>query len=186
MPGVLHLTSAVSAFLAGILIIILWILAACDQGESDGPQYKCRGCFYYYHDELVNVGGDLYDYFRIHRDVYPILIAFGVILGVFWMATGAIGLIANSEMMAKVEIIAGITTYTLFVVMFAVIQNRVKFPATFANCYAHCSKNDDWFTRHATDSTEEFWGASLACFLLGMYQIAGAAYNYATLKPASG
>ena len=179
--GVVQLISAVSSIIAGLLILILWIMAANDQGEEDGTRHKCRGCFYYYHDDLMNGGGDTNTWYRNHRDSYPILIAFGVICGVFWMATGGIGFVVSSEMMAKIYIGAGVMTYTTFVVLFAIIADRVKYAASHAGCYGHCTTNNDWFIKHQLDSTREFWGAALACFALGAFQIIGAIYVYATL-----
>ncbi len=158
----------------------MWIVAAHDKGVEEGDKRKCRGCFQYYHDMLKDNDTDLNRYYLIHRDMYALLIAFGVICGVFWMVTAGIGFIANSEVMGKLYIILGIATYTLFVVVFAVIADRVKY-ALPGICADRCYQTDDWWTTHQEDSTNEFWGCALTCFILGMYQIAGSVYHYATL-----
>ena len=180
MAGILQLTSAIAAFLAGVLICIMWIMAAHDKGQEESGKFKCRGCIQYYYDDLKNTDNDLNRYCLIRRDVYVLLIVFGAICGLFWMITGGIGFGAGSEMMAKLYVIMGIATYTLFVVVFAVIADRMKY-ANSSVCKSRCFSQNDWFDMHKEDSIHEFWGCALTCFILGMYQLAGAVYNYATL-----
>ena len=71
-------------------------------------------------------------------------------------------------------------------VIFAIIVDRLKFVglADFGgNCFitaktsCHTTK-DDWMVKHMLDSIEEFWGSSLACFILGGYVVAAAVYLY--------
>ena len=174
------MVSGVAALIAGTLIMIMWIVAAHDRGEEDGSKYKCRGCIYYYHDDLWNGSGPLNDWYRVHRDSYVIMISFGVICGLFWWIAGALAFMANSEMMAKLNIIVGVVTYTIFVVLFAVIADRLKYSI---GCAARCSMSDNWFIKHSMDSIHEFSGCSLACFILGAFHIIGGIYTYATLTP---
>ena len=183
MAGILQLTSAIAAILAGILICIMWIVAAHDKGTEDKNIYNCRGCIHFFYDQLKDNDTDLNRYYLIHRDSYVLLIVFGAICGLFWMITGGIGFVSSTEMMAKLYVILGIATYTLFVVVFAVIADRLKYAAA-SGCAVRCSKTDNWFLKHNEDSTHEFWGCALTCFVLGMYQIGGAVYNYATLGKA--
>ena len=42
----------------------------------------------------------------------------------------------------------------------------------------HYENRLDWTRKHMMDSWEEFWGASLVCFILGAYAIAGSIYVY--------
>jgi hypothetical protein len=179
----IQVLSALSAILAGVLILIMWIVAAHDRGVEDGNKYKCRGCIYYYHDDLVNSNIEIKNWYMLHRDSYNLLIAFGVICGVFWMAAGGVGFIVSNEMLGKVNIILGAVTYTIFVVLFAILANRMKYAASYVPCYSRCSTTDDWFIRHSNDSIHEFWGSSLACFILGAFHLLGAIYTYATLSP---
>jgi len=191
----LRLTSALAAIIAGIVIMVLWIIAAFDRFDEEGGKYKCQGCNYIVHDALtndyfVNAAGykystDLNTWVKSNRDPWPILIAFGVIVGVFWIITGLIGFIARTKAMAWIYLIAGILTYIIFVVIFPILIERI----TWAN--QHCNdlwnstcKNDvDWLERNRFGSYEMFWGAALVGFLLGAYQIASAAYVYGHLIP---
>ena len=51
-------------------------------------------------------------------------------------------------------------------------------------CDWHCVNTDSWFTIHRGDSYEEFWGASLVCFILGAYQIVGSMITYNEISKA--
>jgi hypothetical protein len=42
---------------------------------------------------------------------------------------------------------------------------------------AGCKTSDSFYEKHMDDSFEFFWGAALACFILGAYQLAGMAYE---------
>ena len=184
MMNLFQLTSAIAAIICGVLILILWLVAANDKGEDDGNLHKCRGCIFYYHDSLGS--SDLDTWKKNNRDAYPLLIAFGVICGVFWMATGALGFFVNNSMFAKLYVGAGVGTYLIFVVLFPIIVERA-FP-TLNTCANYCSKSSDWYVKHYLDSYEEFWGSSLVCFILGAYQIICAIYLHSTIgesKPAS-
>ena len=78
-------------------------MAAHDKGTDTDSKglYKCRGCLSYYHEDLQNGAGDLNDWRKSYTDPYPLLIAFGVILGVFWWITGLIGAVAKKTAMDK-------------------------------------------------------------------------------------
>ena len=186
MQKIVQISSAISAILAGVLVIILWLIAANDKGQSDSGKYKCFGNTYIYHDYLSSNSNDLNDWLKNNRDAYPILIAFGVICGVFWMVTGGIGFIAtNSDKLALIYLGSGVVTYIIFVVIFPIIVERINW--VFSNSTSMslagttCSNVDNWYTKHMLDSTEQFWGSSLAAFILGGYQIAAAVYLYATI-----
>ena len=45
--------------------------------------------------------------------------------------------------------------------------------------YQQLSK-EEWTRRHIMDSWDQFWSASLICFILGAYAIAGSVYAYNT------
>ncbi len=72
-------------------------------------------------------------------------------------------------------------------VIFAIIVDRLKF-VTVADCGTRCKNNADtkWFSEHYNDSKAEFWGASLACFILGAYIIAAGVYLYNTIEGPQG
>ena len=70
-----------------------------------------------------------------------------------------------------------VLTYTIFVVIFAIIIDKIKF-VDYASCYSHCQNKENWFDNHYMDSVGDFGGASLACFIFGAYNIAGAVYLY--------
>jgi hypothetical protein len=179
----IKLSSAIGSVLAGMLILALWIAAANDKGAEDGTRYKCRGCVQLYHDGLPDT--DIGKWLKDNRSPYNILIAFGVILGVMWMGTGALGFFANNPLLAKIYLGAGIGTYLIHVILFPTIVMR--FSTMVSSCTAKCSNADDWATKHMLDSYEEFWGASLVCFVLGAYQIIAAVYHHNCIegsKPA--
>ena len=170
----IKITSAIASAIAGVLILILWLVAANDRGDEDGNKYKCRGCVYLYHDSLGD--SDLGKWLKNNRSPYNLLIAFGVILGVMWIATGALGFFANNALMAKIYVGAGVGTYLIHIILFPSIVQR--FSSMLGSCSARCSTGDDWYIKHMYDSYEEFWGASLVCFVLGAYQIIGALYHH--------
>ena len=191
MKDLIRISSAVLTIIAGVVLLILWIVAGNDKGRFDGELRRCRGCLYLFHDALsqdnfmVDYGYnlDLNSWLKNYRDATPILMGFGVIIGVFWMFTGVAGLFAKRPLIAKVYLFAGLATYLIFVVLFAVIVERIQFikknycPTLWPKT---CRTDLDWEIRHYYDSTEEFWGASLFCFMLGAYQIAAAIYLCAT------
>jgi hypothetical protein len=77
----------------------------------------------------------------------------------------------------------------VFVTIFAIITDRLKFVTTdYYICSVHCRNNPDtlWFAEHYNDSKAEFWGSSLACFILGAYTIIGAIYHYNTVEEGVG
>ena len=62
---------------------------------------------------------------------------------------------------------------------FAIICDRSRYAQLpYYNCAAKCDKNDSWFEIHEMDSYTEFWGSSLVCFILGIYQIVGSVVTY--------
>ena len=180
----IRLTSAIGVILTGIIILILWIIAANDRGNDDAGRYQCRGCNYLFHDALANDkvkfgNSDLNTWVKNNRNPYPILIAFGVILGVFWMVTGAIGFLAGTKFMAWIYLIVGVVTYIMFVVIFPIIVERISFvQSTYCQSLwnASCKIDSDWTVKHSLESYQHFWGAALVGFLLGAYQIASATY----------
>ena len=179
MKDKLRIISAVGIFLAGVGVIILWIIAAHDRSElKDSGLYKCLGCVYLYHDSITG-GGDLNTWLRDNRDAYPILIAFGCICGVFWMVTGIIGLIGNSPGVLKAYFFVGVISYLTFVVIFPIIVERFLWVS--ANCGLLpilCKTSQDWRLKHFGDSYEQFWGAALAGFILGAFQLGVSAYTF--------
>ena len=82
-------------------IVIVWIIAAHDKGEEDGKVYKCRGCVWYHHDNLMSGSGDYNDWQKGYQDPYSILLAFAIIIGFFWLVTAVIGFIANKALLGK-------------------------------------------------------------------------------------
>ena len=95
-----------------MLIFILWLVAAHDKGTDR----ECHGPVQLYNDYLDSLTGDTKTYLQNHNNAYSLLVAFGVICGTFWLAVGVIGLLANTERMAKVvsaadNMKAGITIF---------------------------------------------------------------------------
>jgi len=157
----------------------MWIIAAHDRGEPDGDVHKCNGCIWYTHDNLMQGSGDMNTWRRGNRDPYPILIAFGCVLFVFWLISGIVGCASSTTSGYRWYIILSVLSYTIFAVIFAIIVDKLKFVDYSAStCSSHCQNNANWFDNHFKDSVQEFWGASLACFILGAYIIAGAVYLY--------
>jgi hypothetical protein len=190
----LRLTSALGIILTGIVVLILWILAANDKGTEGDGLYGCKGCNRIVHDALrddyyVNTpaygfSSSLNTWAKNNRDAFSVLVAFGVILGVFWMITGAIGFIARTEFMAKLYFIMGIITYLIFDIMFPIIVEKITWVnAHCAGPNSVCRKDRDWVEKRGYDSYEWFWGSSLVAFIMGAYQIASAAYIWARHIP---
>lgn len=174
---ILRLVSSITTILNGILLLILWIIAANDKGTTTDSQglYYCRGCYWYYHNTIVtNSSYNL----PTTSDPYPILIAFGVICGVLWMAIGGIGFATKTRTMAFLYTGLGIFNYLLFILLFAVICDNTWFyvfnacniPSLGTNP-SFCSADPGYWTKHQADSFDEFWGASLVAFILGAFQI---------------
>ena len=67
--------------------------------------------------------------------------------------------------------------------MFAILVNKSKYADT-SYCFTRCNptSENNWAKIHLEESYEQFWGASLVCFILGAYQLAVAAYTYGTLE----
>ena len=187
MRDVLRYTSAILIACAGIIVLILWIIAANDRGKKVGSVYECHGCNYLYNDYVRNenfteapysYSTGLNSWLKTYRNPFSILIAFGVILGVFWIVTGVIGFLATTYTMAKGYLIAGVFTYLIFVVVFPIIVERINFVQPYCTGLwpTWCRTDSDWSIRHSLDSYEEFWGAALVGFILGAFQIAAAIY----------
>ena len=192
MPELIRLTSATAVILAGIIILILWIAAANDKGAKDGDEYKCHGLNFIYHDAIAknyyvdkkSYTSDFNSWVKGNKDAYPALIAFGVIIGLLWVITGAIGFMVKNHVMAKLYLGLGVITYLLFVVMFPIILQRIMFVLKEGSgqwSVNKCKTKDDWPEKHGEDSFNQFWGAALVGFILGAYQIAGAIYVYNTM-----
>ena len=62
-------------------------------------------------------------------------------------------------------------------ILFGLLIDKMTF---VKDCEGHCTTSNDWYIKHKDDSYQEFWGASLACFLLGAYTIIGSVYVYNT------
>ena len=183
MNGIIRITSAIGVICAGIILLILWIIAANDRGSKDGNKYKCHGVVYLFHDALVNKdphhgNENSIKWLKGNWDVYPILIAFGAIIGLLWIIAGVIGLLARRKIIAFSYLGLGIFTYLVFLLLFAIIEIRFqRLDESFDYLWEkHCVVDGEWLVKHAWDSYEQFWGASFIGFVLGAYQIAGAIY----------
>ncbi len=131
-----------------------------------------------FHDYVKGRSGDLFNFYQVKKDPYPILVAFGVICGTFWIATGAIvGFVSR-----KVYLLCGIITTVIFTVVFTCIYERVKDgqPCTLYSIFQGgadpfaakgCKTDGNWEQRHVNDSYDFFWGSSLAAFILATYQL---------------
>lgn len=176
-----RMLSAIAILLTGIVILVLWILAAFDRGDEDG-RYGCHGCNYLFNqgvnDGTLGFTGELNDWVKSNRNPYPLLIAFGVIVGLLWIITGAIGFLASTKYMAWVYFVLGMITYIIFVVVFPIILERINFVTPYCNNLwaTYCNTNPDWIIKRSLDSFQWFWGAALVGFLIGAFQLAAAAY----------
>ena len=200
MKDLIRISSAVLTIIAGVVLLILWIISANDKGTGDSGDRKCRGITQLFHEALAdgdfqesaalstNFDDGLNTWVKNNKEAYPILIAFGVIIGVFWMVTGAIGFYAKGGCMAKLYLLLGVATYVIFVVLFPIIVERFTFLFDNSSTYGAylwgtkggCRSSSNWTIKHQMDGYEEFWGASLVGFVLGAYQIAAAIYLCAT------
>ena len=63
-----------------------------------------------------------------------------------------------------------------FILLFALIT--VRYQRLGKVCKLLYSTSDNWGIKHRHESWEQFWGSSLATFILGGYQLAAAAYLY--------
>ena len=82
-----------------------------------------------------------------------------------------------------------VLTFLVFVVIFSIIVNQCLYINTqtlaVTDCSNRCSDENNWFDIHREDSYIEFWGSSLTCFILGVYQLAASVIIYAqNLKSA--
>ena len=80
--------------------------------------------------------------------------------------------------MAGVYTGLGIFNYLLFILLFAIICEKTLvyvFPScnipSLASIPPFCSTDNGYWTKHQTDSFDQFWGASLVAFILGAFQI---------------
>ena len=143
-------------------------------------------------------------FYSLEWDAYPLLIAFGVICGVFWMVSGALGFVK-----AEASLVAGGVTYLIFAILFPIIVEKTQanpFTAVPLPCerylylkstnttitanstafaVAGCKTDSNYYDKHVHDSFEFFWGASLACFILGAYHLAGMMYEVYQIRMAS-
>ena len=171
-------------------------MAAEDKEIINGD---CGGCIKLLHNVIKDGSGDLNSFYRLQWDAYPFLIIFGVICGVSWMVSGGLGFIN-----AMMGLVAGTITYLIFVILFPIIMEMVQYSsASFeplpcarylelqginsmnttnitAFAKAGCKTSDNFYEKHKYDSFDFFWGAALACFILGAYQLAGMVYEVYT------
>lgn len=193
MIDALRFTSAILTFLVGVTITVLWIIAAFDRGKKVGQTYECWGCNYLFNQALngsvftqapYNYNTGLNNWMKSNRNPYPLLIAFGAIVGVFWIIIGIFGFFATSRGMAKTYLIFGALNFIIFVVVFPIILERIYFIQPYCTNYlwpAWCRTDIEWQIKHGLGSFDLFWGAALAGFIIGAFQLASAVYLlYAT------
>lgn len=66
-------------------------------GTSTVDMYECHGCYEWFHWEYRDARNEIDGWRRDMLDVYPMLIAWGVILGVFWIISGIAGFISHTK-----------------------------------------------------------------------------------------
>ena len=76
-----------------------------------------------------------------------------------------------------------IISYSLFVIFFFIIEDKSRYAREpyYKTCKYKCNDNSDnmiWYYEHKDDSYIIFLSSSLACFILGIYQIAGSVIEY--------
>ena len=158
---IFRIVSALTTIFLGFVILILWVIAANDGGEkTDSVNAKqCRGCYNFYHNNIPSYWDNL-------SDPYPLLVAFGVICGVFWWITGFIGICATTRGCAKVYAGMGIVTYVTFVIIFTIIESHTQsyvqpicqIPTLNSIQYnpVGCSTVNNWWLIHQMDSITQF------------------------------
>ena len=63
---------------------------------KESGAYKCRGCFWINHDNLIAGSGGYNHWMRAFRDPYPILVTFSTVLFIMWVISGFLGGFANT------------------------------------------------------------------------------------------
>jgi len=177
--GFLQVTSFIATLICGMLIFICWLIAAHDNKFLKG---ECGGCIEKLNDALSGKSGSLMRYYQNSKDGYNLLVAFGVICGVFWIVDAIFAWIK-----IKIHLIIGGITQIIFVVIFAILVERLRNnrPCTYYGevlqltgispwTAAGCKTSDNWETKHQFDSYEMFWGSSVIIFLLSCYHLAAA------------
>ena len=81
---------------------VLWEIAANDKGKANNDRYDCNGCFQYTHDVFKNDTSDLGKWKLAHQDPYPLMVAFGIILCVFWLVVAVLGLLNQKPLLSKI------------------------------------------------------------------------------------
>lgn len=182
----LRISSAILAISNGIVVCIVWIFAANDHSDDTDSKglYLCHGCFTIFHQ---NIPSNL----ESNSDPYPLLVAFGIIFGVFWIISGILGFFSKTKGLARVYFIASATTYIIFFSLFQIISQKIsayvqpfcniptKFYVTQSN-YKECSNENNWWIQHQSDSIVEFWTSSFVAFALATYQLVASSYMCAT------
>lgn len=155
-----------------------WLIAAHDEEILKGD---CGGCFEKFHDYVKGRDGDLFRFYQIKKDPYPILVAFGAICGFLWLVTGVLALLPSK----KLYLAVGAANTVIFTVVFTCIYERVKDSQVCTNYFSMvgattfagigCKTDDNWQEKHIEDSYEFFWASSLFAFLMATYQLCCAA-----------
>ena len=196
MLNILRLSSAAAAVVTGIVLMILWIIAANDQNSQDNSgKYECQGCNQLMSNSLsddtlgrytgIAYSRDLMSWMRNNRNTYALLIAFGVIIGILFILTGLIGFMAKTNFMAKLYLVMAIISFLLFVIMFPIIIERFAWVNTHCSGLwaAFCRTDPEWMETNRDMSYREFWVASLITFITGSFVIGSAIYVLYRLVP---
>lgn len=158
-------TSAVGIGMAGILIFVCWIVAAKDHTDKSPG-----GCIQMFHDNIKH-NKDLKNYYMRNQHAFAILISFGVICGLLWIVTALLAFIK-----ATYYLMVGIITTLMFICSFVPLVEIIRFQRQCEAILTEMNllisfKDARWEVKHINDSYEIFWGTSIACFLLAVYQI---------------
>ena len=180
--GFLATSSSIGIFIAGLTIMICWSMAS---GDDIFINEHCGGCIRLFHKVIWE--NDAYSFYRSSKDPVALLLTFGVLCGVSWIAT-SITVIAKP----RYYLTSGIITTIIFICSFVPILERMR---RNQMCILHaklteatdiekswsdnCRKDEDWQLKHMYDSYQMFWASSVVCFFIAGYQIAcGIALTY--------
>jgi len=173
--GFLTTSSAGASFLAGVVIITCWLIAIHDDVLI---RRKCGGCIRNLRKHISDMqGGSLKNYYKLNKDAYLITFILSIIIGGFWMITGALAFVKP-----MFHLISGIITTIIFICTFAPLVDRMRFneqcrlysEGIKKNFNQICGGTNSEHVRtmkYIYSSYELFWASSMACFIFAGYQI---------------
>lgn len=183
----LSTSSSIAIALAGILIMICWFIAIDDTASKGGGH---RGCIERLHEtrgyaDLIPskcFTEELNSHYGLHEDIYILCRICSAVCGILWIITGLTVCISRT-----IYLLAGIGSSIAFLIVFAVVIERTRYNhqcelyTELMHCLYGSTKYElVWYTftsnsavamKNMYNSYELIWGSSLACIIVGVYQI---------------